>query len=110
MPQRMILNYYERFQTISCQSDLGYPVGELRIEYNTDNSSSFQTLMLGTQSEENSTDGCLFNKTLAFSNYTFTESWNNTRVRCALYNNTDDTEPYLVSDDAVIELIGSKLV
>ncbi|XP_053403777.1 uncharacterized protein LOC123554699 isoform X2 [Mercenaria mercenaria] len=106
LPKRMVLGQIEFNEKVTCQANVGYPAGEIRIEYSNNNFESYNTYSLGNaEPQTDSVKECSVNKTVAYKEHTFTESWNNTDIRCAVYNHTDITEPALVSDVQRILLI-----
>ncbi|XP_045202508.2 uncharacterized protein LOC123555987 [Mercenaria mercenaria] len=106
LPTRMVLNLAEYSEKVTCDANVGYPAGEIRIEYSKNNFESYDTYNIGTKEPETELKKeCSINKTVSYKEHTFTESWNNTDIRCAVYNHTDVTEPMLVSDVQRIKLI-----
>lgn len=106
----MVVDFIEVFSSISCNADVGYPPGDLRLEYSRDNSTSYSTFDIGTAGAPVETkEGCSVNKSISYSSYTYTQSWNNTSVRCAVYGSTNASDaPLIVSDVQTISLIVGK--
>ncbi|XP_053403775.1 uncharacterized protein LOC128558464 [Mercenaria mercenaria] len=101
----VITNWTVSEHNITCSANVGYPAGDLRIEYRSDNFTSFEIFNLGIEETTEDIADCSVNKSIAFREFAYTEKFNNTEIRCAVYNHTNDTVPVQISNTKTVELI-----
>lgn len=96
-------------EPLSCSAQLGYPGGSLRtirIEQRLAGESSFQPFSLANAvpTTTNSSGLCELNQTVEYKGLTFSNSYNNSVLRCSVYDSDNSQTPLVTKEKSLYVL------